>query len=605
MSLNEANTVYDGFATLEGGMDSGRAASLIGLNQVAFMVNATVRSGYPENRPGWFRHTLSGDDPNQGRWQGAYVYQGTDGKPYAIAVIEGEVIRFDPISNQVTNLSTLAGGLVMQFNADRVWMVQAENFLVIQDNLSRALIYDGALLRQSNPKFFGGTEVPTGNAMEYNNGRLWVVLPDFRSFVAGDLAYSVTGNAADVLGFTENEFLNGGGKFVMAANAGNITALKSVAVQDTTTGQGPLQVFTSDGAASINAPFDRTQWQDTQSPIVTVSILAPGPRGAYALTNVNGDIWYRANDGVRSFMIARRDHGTWVNTPLSREMERVLERDDEYLLDSVSAVRFKNRLLFTVSPYRVTDAGTPYGVAFRGLGVLDFASISSLKQKKEVADLPSPTWEGMWTGLQILQIVTGTYLGTDRCYIFALNAEKEIELWELSAANRFDNQSTAIEWRLETRAFGFADQGQFLKQLERVERWLDRVAGTVTLDVKWRPDSYWSWRDLDSGSVCATYGMCLFTGCEVPQTAQLQYRPRKMTQAPPLEGCEEATNKPFRNGFDFQLKLTVSGAARIRKIRIVATNVDEDTTGGCLGNETTCATERGCEDSPFSYVTDA
>lgn len=580
-------------------MDSGRAAALLKPNQVAFMVNTTVRSGFPENRPGWFQHTLSGDTPDLGRWQGAYTYQSGDGKPYLIAVIEGEVISFDPISNQVTNLSDLAGGLVMQFNADRVWMVQAEQFLIIQDNLNRALIYDGALLRQANPRFFGGDEVPTGNAMEYNNGRLWVVLPDFRSFVAGDLAYSLTGSAADLLSFTENEFLNGGGKFVMAANAGPITALKSVAVQDTTTGQGPLQVFTTEGAASINAPFNREEWQDTQSPIVTVSLFAPGPRGAFALTNINGDIWYRSNDGVRSFMIARRDHGTWVNTPVSHEMKRILEHDDEFLLSSVSAVRFNNRLLFTVSPYRATEEGTPYGVAFRGLGVLDFMSVSSM------FDRTQPVWEGLWTGLQILQIVTGSYLGTDRCYIFALNADKEIELWELSTANRFDNQSTPIEWQLETRAFGFADEGQFMKQLERAERWLDKVAGTVTLDVQWRPDSYWGWRDLDSGSVCGATGLCLLTACDPPEFPQLQYRPRKMTASPPLEGCEEATNKPFRNGFDFQLKLTVTGAARIRKIRIVATKVDEDTTGGCLGTEDTCASELGCESSPFTYSTDA
>lgn len=595
MSLQESpETIYDGFSTLEGGMDSGRAPILLNPNQTAFMVNATVRSGFVENRPGMFQHSLTGDDPDQGRWQGASIYQGQDGKPYVIASIEGEIIRFDPITNQVTNLTDLSGGLMMQFNAPKVWMVQAEQYLVIQDNLSRALIFDGASLRQSNPKFFGGDEVPTGNAMEYNNGRLWVVLPDFKSFVAGDLAYSVTGTTADLLKFTENEFLNGGGRFVMAANAGTITSLRSVAVQDTTTGQGPLQVFTTLGAASINAPFNREAWQDTQSPIVTVSLMAPGPRSDTCTTNVNGDIWYRANDGVRSFQIARRDHGTWVNTPVSHEMERILDRDDPYLLDRVSMARFDNRLLFTVSPYRAADDGTQYGTVFRGLGVLDFMSVSSMFERTQ------PVWEGMWTGLRILQILSGTYLDTERCFIFALNDDNEIELWELSKANKFDETDTPIEWFIETRSFGFEDQGNFLKQLQRTERWFDRLAGTVNLNVKYRPDSYWDWKDLDEGSVCANTGVCLLNGCTPPQFPQLQYRPRKLTASPSVTDCESAVQKPFRDGFDFQLKITITGAARLRRFRLVAGKVKENTVGGCLGTQT-CVSESGCEESPFSY----
>lgn len=591
MSLSESKTLYDGLTQIRRGIDSEKAPPIIGVDQLSFAINATFRSGFPENRPGMAQIDLTGDDFQLGKWQGAHSYVASNGQPSIVASIGGEIIRFDPISNSVTNLST-GSGLTNPSNLSHAWMVQAETYLVIQDGSSIPLIWDGASLRRANPVAFGGTELPVGKMMEYNNGRLWVALPDLRSFVAGDLAYSITGSAVDLLSFTENIFLNGGGSFAMPSTAGFITAMKTVSVQDSVLGQGPLQVFGQSGSASINAPFDRTLWQNIDSPIETVSLMSSGPRSQDAAIQVNGDIWYRAGDGVRSFMVARRDHGTWVNTPMSAEMSRVISRDDENILNYASAVDFDNRLLLTVSPYRATYDAVEYGVAHRGLGVLDFNPVGSMFERGQ------PTWDGIWTGLQILQILTVNCYGTDRCFIFALNSSNEIELWELSKSYRFDNLVDPIDWTIETRSFGFKDQGELLKQLQRTERWFDRVADVVTLDIDYRPDSFWGWLDLDNGSVCATTDLCTPPGCS-PSSPQLQYRPRKLSAAPDND-CEACVSKPYKNGYEFQFKLTISGAARLRRFRAVATEVAENTDGGCLDEES-CCSESGCEYDPWAY----
>lgn len=593
MSLKENLTDFDGLTTITRGIDSENAPALIGQDQVAFAINTTFRGGFAQSRPGVSKLTLSGDAFQLGRWQVAHGYIAENGQPSIIASIGGQIIRFDPISNQVTNLSTPLG-LTNPSNLSHAWMAQAEIYLPIQDGSSIPLIWDGALLRRANPVAFGGKELPVGKMMEYNNGRLWVALPGLRTFVAGDLAYSITGTSKDVLTFTENEFINGGGAFVMPSTAGFITAIKTVAAQDSVVGQGPLQVFGETGTASMSVPFDRETWQFLNSPIETVSLLSSGPRSQEGVAIVNGDLWYRAADGVRSFMMARRDHGTWVNTPLSSEMNRVLERDDDNILTFGSAVTFDNRLLFTVSPYRATYDAVAYGVAHRGLGVLNFEPVSGMFNRGQ------PAWEGIWTGLNILQIVVLKCYGVDRCFIFALNSDHEIELWELSKSKSFDNIDDPITWTVETRAFGFKDQSESLKQLARAERWFDRVSGVVAYDIKYRPDSFWGWLDLDSGTVCATTDLCTPPGCS-PSSPQLQYRPRKLSAAPDGE-CEEAVNKPYRNAFEYQFKVTVDGAARMRRFRAVATQVNEDTTGGCFGEED-CFQERGCEYSPWSYVT--
>lgn len=593
MSLQEPKAVYAGFTTLAKGMDSGRPPSLIFRDQVAMAVNTTFRKGYPEPRPGISQIALTGDSFQFGRWQGASGYVDSNGRPSIIASIGGHIVQFDLFSLVATDLSTTTP-LVNSSNVPKSWFVQAFEYMPIQNGLNVPLIWDGAMLRRAIPVSFGGEELPVGKQMEYNNGRLAVALPDGLSFVMGDLAYSRTGSTEDILGFTENLFIDGGGAFVMPSNAGKITAMKTVAIMDTTLGQGPLQIFGSEASASFNAPFDRTQWQNLSSAIASVSTIAPGPTSQESTTSVNGDLWYRASDGVRSFMVARRDHGTWVNTPLSHEVERFLDRDDPNLLDFASSVDFDNRLLCTVSPYRATTEGVEYGVAWRGIVALDFKPVSSMFERGQ------PVWEGAWNGLQILQILKVKCFKTDRCFLFTLNSSNEIELWELSKEDDFDEGATEITWTIETSALGFPDQSESLKALARTEQWFTQINGNLSWSVDYRPDAFWGWLSLDSGSVCATTGMCDGPVCGPPQSPRLQYRPRKITAGPDLS-CEECANKLYRNGFEFQFRLTMTGSASLRRFRAAAFDVPENTTGGCLGVEDPCCEQLGCESSPWEY----
>lgn len=577
--LTEPLAIYDGFTAVTRGMDSGRSPALIGPDQTAFLINATTRTGFTTNRPGWSRKTIVGDDFQTGRFQGMHTYYDPLNRPFLVAAIGGHIHRFDVVNGTSLDLSVSADPLdplTFPSNAEKVWMAQAEQYLPMQDNASLPFVFDGSALRRANPVSFGGNDFPVGNIMEYNNGRLWTVLPDGRSFVGGDLAYSVTGTAADVLTSTQNIFLTAGA-FVLPSNAGRITAMRSLAVQDSVVGQGPLVVFGEFGSALVNAPFNVDDWQNTDSPIQTIGLISPGPTSQDATINVNGDIWYRSPDGVRSFMVARRDHNTWVNTPLSHEINRVLERDDLHLLNDASAVDFDNRRLETVSPYRVADDGTPYGTAWRGLSVLDFTPIGSMFDRSQ------PCWDGIWTGLAIVHIDVLKVQNVDRCFVFTINADFEFELWELSRDALFDNLMDPITLSVETRALGFSDNSESLKELTRTETWIEELVGTCSYIIDYRPDAYGAWIRLDSGSRSAATGMCNVS-CAVPVGPLAQYRPRMISSAPSADP-ECCVNKTFRQGYEFQFRLSFTGTASLRRFRAVAQTVQESVSGGCLGDD--------------------
>lgn len=606
---NEPNLVSDGFASLLGGVNAGQSPNTIGDDQVAMAVNATMRGGFVKPRPGWNRKTLRFVDADgvvdstlqsnfeTKYFQGAAFYESALA-PCIIASVGGRIFRMRPAGPTGTAAFTIQDisivGDLNASNLEQTWFAQADMYMPIQDGQSRPLIFNGADLRRASVN-----EVPVGTVMEYGMGRLWVASADQQSFVAGDIIGGPSGTQTNgfrdaVLKFTENLFIAEGGSFVVPMLAGTINAMRFVANLDTSLGQGPLQVFTDQVVFSINTPLDRPTWQDQEYPLQTLSVIGYGSKSQNSTVLVNGDIWYRAFDGIRSFQVARRDFGTWVNTPMSREIDNILRDDDQNLLRYSSAVLFDNRLLLTATPQRDMVHGTYH----KGLIALDFNPISSMRGRA------NPAYDGLWTGLNILQILKGTINGIERCFAFCLSAEDKIELWELSRNDKFDSKDNAIVWQFDTRSFGFNRGGWNLLKLEGGDLWIDELNGTTTFSIDFRPDQYPLWIDWGSSfSKCATTDcVVMSTGaCPAPAEPRQQYRPR--IQLPvPTDECEAATSKPYRQGFEFQARLTITGYCRIKKLRLLARTQVEAMYNGCPQSDT-CTTQTGCEDNPYTYTT--
>ena len=588
---SEPRRLTDGITTLERGCNEGRDRSLLAPNQASRAINLTARGGFYGTRPPVYRVPLHFENAEQSVWfkthnvQGRCVYEAVNGQVFLIYSVGGRIFRIDP-SRRETENNVLELTPLNDPNPSirrRAWMVQARQYLIIQDGQSTPLIYDGATCRRARlgePDY----EVPVGTVMAYGLGRLVVVRPHRLSYVIGDIANGGT----EVTQFTEENYLNEGGD-VNVPIPGLITAVKIIAQLDRSTGQGDLIVFTPNGATSAQIGAKRETWKDIQ--FQQVALLPKGATSQDSVTLVNGDAFMRAPDGIRSLAMTRSEfQNAWGKTPLSREMNRTLSFDTPWLLEFAESALFDNRLFMLCN-----QSPIPNGCFHRGLIALDFDLISSMDQKSP------PAYDGLWTGLKFTSIVAGEFTTGERCFITHRNSDGENELWELLKTGTHDNGQTRIIATLETGTMLRAGSQELsLKRLDGGDVGFQDAVGQVDVEVKFRPDASNCWTPWTSFNICATAPDCnnVCAGGKL----QPQYRTKKRFPQPP-DTCDTQDNKPARLGYEFQTQLTITGKATISSLRLHAIE-QEEPLGGCAVDEVTPAADVPETEHVFAYIAD-
>lgn len=152
--MPSAVRITTGQLAFDGGVDSGRVPTLAskenpyGLksNQLAWLINATVRDGGISHRPGYqYLTTL----PIVAKFQDAILYEAQGEFPYIVTQIGGRTFRtIVTVEPAVTDEITIPGDPNPP-DIDQGWTVNAEEFLVIQDGQSLPLFWDGATMRRS------------------------------------------------------------------------------------------------------------------------------------------------------------------------------------------------------------------------------------------------------------------------------------------------------------------------------------------------------------------------------------------------------------------------------------------------------------------------
>lgn len=561
--------IADGQLSFEGGMDSGKSPSLLDQNQSSWLVNTTARGGFLTHRPAINRKQIFQDSTDieellaTGVFQGSGIYQDPNCGISLIASISGRILKFD-LSNGCLVSDIGISGDTNSSALDKVYFQQAETFLIIQNGIQLPLIWDGATMSRS---VVSARQVPTGGPMAYGMGRLWVAKG--KSYVGSDLIGSNRG-IEDIIYFTENTYLNEGGSFSVPSQQGDCAPITSLAFGsniDTALGTGDLLVFTRGSIFAFNAPIDRDTWKNLQYPLQRFALLDYGSMNHDGVSTVNGDLFFRSQDGIRSFIYARRDfQQSWANTPISNEVERILRYDDENLLYAGSSCLFDNRLLMTAGPVRHAR-----GIVHRGLAVLDFDLVSDMRDK-----LP-PAWEGIWTGLQILQIHRFRLNGKSACWMFGVDETGTIGLWELTTDGRFDNGITPIQWVHESRAFNYQSP-MARKRLLHHELWIQEAVGDSTVRTRFKSDSRGCWEDWDTYDVCADEGTCdspdSYCGIRPVQPAVRS----RMTSKQAIN-TSRGEDGPVAIGYEHQVRIEVTGSCTIRKYRLTADPVPDGIVG--------------------------
>jgi hypothetical protein len=522
-----------------------------------------------------------------GRFQGATYYQSLTKRHCIIASVSGRFYKIDPIANTLTDITIQPRNPTLE----KCWFAQGEQFLFAQDNQSAPWIYWGAGSRLSNPNL---KELPVGGPMCSWGGRLWVARGrEFwgSNIVGGEGGSSVFFGKDSIINFTENEWLNEGGSFSVPALRGDITAMTALPNLNTQLGQADICVFVEDGIFFFSVPFDRTTWKNLTYPAQRYG-LDHGTLSGNSVVPVNSDLWFRSDDGIRSIAVAIRDFSQPGQSPLSHEVSYWLNRDDETLLQFCSGGLFNNWLMFTCSPHR-----TIRGICHRGLVVLDITPQTSLIRRK------NPTWEGLWTGLEILQIVTGKFNGRNRCFLFVVNTQMQIEVWEFDPTTRFDEGMTKITMRVEGQKLGFGSAETF-KKLQEGELYIDELDGQTTFKMQYRPDRDPRWQDWHTWSECATLSDCTPTNiCTPPKPLAPQFR-FSMPFPQPSDAYDSVNERPFRTGYEFQPALELTGYARVNLLRLYAEKLADELRKPCLGAGP-CKQLESCDFNPFTFNSQA
>lgn len=556
--------IPDQMVSFQGGVDTGHQARLLNPDRVVRSVNCSFRGAILSNRPGFrkwsFRYSDASVKNNfeQGFFQGSAFYPDLIFfKPSIIVASSGSIYQLR-LQSGYCDVTRLSSSVTLNSFAPRVYFCVADKYLVAQDGITTPVVFDGAT-------FYSSTTVPVGTIMAYGNGRLFVKI-NTRIVRAGDLIGSVQ---TAPLSFTETNYLDEGGDFGPPSFVGDISGLCFLPIQDTSTGQGPLMMFGPGGAVTADVSIDRTLWQTSKFQVV--SLVNNGALGDLSSVVMNGDLWYRAFDGWRSYRSARGQAGIWAQTALSNEVDHRLKNESKPFLSYGSAIVHNNRIIMTLMPTQGKN-----GIYHLAAMALDFHPISSIAITPQpylnIYMQAYPAWNDMWTGIQPYQLLGGWINGIDRAFAL-VNENNRIQLYELTSDDPFDNFGSSdqpIQASVETRAFSFQNDREE-KQLYGGDAWFSRLRGDVQVKAFYRPDEYPNWYPWRSGLIRSKYrtttGESL--GAFPFNYYQSNFEPRFQFPTPP-DFNEESTRRKSNRGYSFQVRLDLTGCWSLSRIRVRA-----------------------------------
>lgn len=591
---NTVVTMADGQLDWSGGtnsiviptMQSERLPNGLPRNCLAWQNNCVTRDGGITPRFGWQpRQTIH----VPALFQGGFVYQPTGANPYLVVLIAGrtyKVLLEAPYT--VTDLTALFPGTFNPPTVEQAYFVQAEQFLIIQagNGTTLPLFWDGAILRRSKgitttvvvPGTPGVNELPAATTMDYYMGRVWYA--QGRQYSAGDIVGGNSGTLAyrftdAVLNVTENPLVLGGDGFTIPSQDGNtIRALRHAAAIDAALGQGRLFIFTRKAVYALQVPVTRASWiaaNNANQPLQTVVQLVNGATSDRSVVPVNGDLYYQSLEpGIRSLLECVRYFQQPGNRQISANEQRILNFNDRSLLHAATGIQFQDRLLQSALPKQ-----TPQGIVHQAVIPLDFIPVSSFGAQSP------PVWQGMWQGLDMFQLFAGDFGGLERAFAVTraisggTSPEGTIQLWELTVGDQRDGIDDRVVWIIETPAFTWGKELD-LKKLVSGELWLDRLFGTVDIQVQYRPDSDACWREWTTFQECTPRSTAENAINPISYPAQdclESYRSTLTFPVPPTD-CASATGRPSNVGYQFQVRLVIRGFVRIRGLYLHAEPVD-------------------------------
>lgn len=567
----------DGTLDFSLGVDSNRPSTLVsdnnpnGLprNAYAWGNNVTTRGGGLIQRTGW--QPIATLHDSTGLYQGGFMYDQQTNLPYLVYAISG---RFYRIRLDTDNsIDDITGPVAFPTTAPLYHFVQGEEFLVVQagDFTTLPAFWDGTSMRHSLGLAGATKELPAAGTMVYYQGRIWYA--QYRQYTAGDIVGGPSGtggppyfNRDSILKVTENPLAIGGDGFAVPTQAGNIRAMQYAANLDKALGEGTLYVFTRKQIYALDVPISRTDWIASGSnnqPLQRVVQRNNGAASDRSVVAVNADLFYQSlTPSINSLFTALRYFNQWGNSPISANLDRAMQFNDRSLMSYSSGIEFNNRMLQCILPEQ-----RPQGVVHKAIAPMDFDPISTLGKNL------NPVWEGIYEGLDILQLFQGDFGGRERAFAIVVSrVDSSIQLWELTTDQRFENGDNRVEWYVETPAWTWGREFD-LKKLDGGEIWIDKIFGTVDGKVYYRVDGNPCWQFWHAFQFCLARTSCEDVNNPVcyPMTGYREGDKFPVTlPTPPTPECYDFNHRPMNIGHQFQVKIEMKGWCRLRGLIVYA-----------------------------------
>jgi hypothetical protein len=615
-----------------------------------------------EIKPGEGQSETIVNDIQSGNFQGSYPYRSTNYKTNdGLLVAVGGKIYFLRIVNNVAYAYILPGleDSSKGFNGWNdpsmlhTWFVQAEDRAYIQNGYQNAIAWGGELgtteatdltvgetyeivaAGTTNFTLIGAasntvgtrfvatatgtgtgvakaiayrlnpflSKMPIGTIMEYAFGRVFVS-DKFNQIYASDIIYGAGfTNTLNTENFTEIGYWAEGGAFAAPSNMGNITGMKVMPMlSGNLRGQGELVVLCENGAFSMDVSIPRTQWNTSN--IQRITLLGRGNTSPYT-TTVNSELWFRSNDGWAFYSNSQSEFYRYFSMrKLSREVNKWVTRDTPWLKQFASTMYWNNYLISTVAPETKRTDSEGLNRYHRGMVILDLDQGSSPAPDAQLTF----RWNGLWTGVRPTQLIAASMNGEQRGFIWSFDQDNQNRLYEITnvVSEDYGPQGTSpIKSFFVTGRYDFGKTeltNKFLrKKLTGGEFWLSSIKGETRTQVEYRSDSYPCWNELKLPN---TYGCNPCTpvteGC-VPQVGGNRYKRYKFT-TPDNTICNDVAGIPAVEGSEFQLKVSLEGAATVDRLRIMANIKDnpDSPIGDCPEDEQECST-LCCQEKYYDY----
>jgi hypothetical protein len=414
--------------------------------------------------------------------------------------------------------------------------------------------------------------------MAYAYGRVAVSTAQNNIYVSDIIYGNGFTDTANTQNFTEQTYWAEGGSFTPPANLGLITGMRVMpSLNINVRGQGELVIFCENGSFTLDLSQDRATWQANN--IQKVSLIGRGCRSPWSITGVNNDVYFRSDDGWAFYNNAQVDFYQALSfKKISREVQPWVNYDTPWLRQFESAMFFDNRLIATVSPFTVANKNSAYGLhrPSRAMIVLDVEMPSKTEAE---ASLPT-RWNGLWEGPQPTQLLTAQINGVQRGFCFSFDADGINRIYELQnssvLATGVDDYSQVygsvpIKSFFITKRFDFTpNQGasKFVrKQLVGGEMWVSNLKEQITASCDFRPDSYACFNPLlDPIQIGLNECTPIVNGC-TPTVSQPRYQQIRFP-SPDIDKCESFNQIPLQEGAEFQVKINLSGACIVDRIRL-------------------------------------